>query len=163
MSTPGIYAYNALQSLQSPYAMDLPLLAARVEQINTFVATRAITTKNEILPFAPLNAAADFVDLDRVDFSANAQLSEERRNEIQRDGNNDILVCLPPLCNVALQAQGFHISNLRPTKVEKPYYTSTGAEQEVTDDYRTHLRSFSSYLVLIFFDSTRPYLIISIV
>jgi hypothetical protein len=121
--------------------MDLSLLAARVEQINTFVATRAITTKNEIIPFAPLNAAADFVDLDRVDFSANAQLSEERRNEIQRDGNNDILVCLPPLCNVALQAQGFHISNLRPTKVEKPYYTSTGAEQEVTDDYRTNLRS----------------------
>ncbi len=74
--------YNAIQALQLPYSMDLCLLADRVEQINNFVAKRARTTKNDIIPFAPLKAAADSVDLDRFDFSANAQLSEDRRNEI---------------------------------------------------------------------------------
>ena len=97
-------------SLLDPHVCDLYQFVGVMESVYDYVGTQGVSTRKDVVALKPLNALALFVNLPAIDLSGANQLrsQETKREEISRDGNNDIFDTHPLHTAQSLAVQGMH-------------------------------------------------------
>ena len=129
-------------SLLDPHVCDLYQCVGVMESVYDYVVTQGVPTRKDVVALKPLNALALFVNLPAIDLSGANQLrsQETKREEISRDGNNDIFDTHPLHTAQSLAVQGMHAQFLRKPADSRPdqtvYFSSTGAAITIDNGLR---------------------------